>query len=546
MPMTKPTSEQVTFLASGTGASQRTVLDKLRDVVSVKDFGAVGDGVADDTAAIQAAITHASSARTRLFIPNGKYKITATLTTPANGYIFLSGESVACTAQGQDYTKFSTLFFQPTSATVMLDLGALNYFGFENVLFVSSDNTQSWTGLQIGALGGGTAQQSSAQAAPFLMRQVSFHDWGGTALSLGGETYGNVRDCQFHKCAQAVAINGQGEISFDGTHFQRMENASFSAGAGNGNAWIYIYNTVTRWTNCVFAAAEDLRHWFLFDNCSDASFIGNKLETSSRSTLSYDIIRLNNTTIYGRTFSFTQNMMTASSATGSFVGRFLTTAGSLPIGMLIFSNLSATYGPAVASSVPLVDVSTNKPKHISCNGIYREASDNAVIKFASGANASTGPIYGTLAGLQGGNIRFVTVSAGPFKLAASQTNAALPFWPNGRLYRYLNSVVQILPVSMAITTDASPGDNVSFKYSLDTGNADVLALTAAQFENQVWFAIRSSYITTPTPGSPQTATITYTSGAATSTATNYYFTFTYALIEDASTSNAQKFFVDAA
>ena len=61
MPQTKPTSEQVTFLASGTGASQRTVLDKLRDVVSVKDFGAVGNGVADDTAAIQAAINTGKS-----------------------------------------------------------------------------------------------------------------------------------------------------------------------------------------------------------------------------------------------------------------------------------------------------------------------------------------------------------------------------------------------------------------------------------------------------------------------------------------------------
>ena len=52
MPMTKPTSEQVTFLAAGTGATQRTALDKLRDVVSVKDFGAVADGVTDNTAAI--------------------------------------------------------------------------------------------------------------------------------------------------------------------------------------------------------------------------------------------------------------------------------------------------------------------------------------------------------------------------------------------------------------------------------------------------------------------------------------------------------------
>ena len=74
MPMTKPTSEQVTFLAAGTGASQRTALDKLRDVVSVKDFGAVGDGVADDTAAINSAI--AATVGKALFFPSGTYMTT--------------------------------------------------------------------------------------------------------------------------------------------------------------------------------------------------------------------------------------------------------------------------------------------------------------------------------------------------------------------------------------------------------------------------------------------------------------------------------------
>lgn len=74
--MTKPTSEQVTFLASGSGASQRTVLDKLRDVVSVKDFGAVGNGVADDTAAINSALL----ASPAVFLPTGTYRTTAPIT----------------------------------------------------------------------------------------------------------------------------------------------------------------------------------------------------------------------------------------------------------------------------------------------------------------------------------------------------------------------------------------------------------------------------------------------------------------------------------
>lgn len=93
MPMTKPTSEQVTFLAAGSGASQRTVLDKLRDVVSVKDFGAVGDGVADDTAAISAAIAAVSSGGV-LFFPVGTYRTTNTVTVQKNISWIMEGGSV--------------------------------------------------------------------------------------------------------------------------------------------------------------------------------------------------------------------------------------------------------------------------------------------------------------------------------------------------------------------------------------------------------------------------------------------------------------------
>lgn len=66
-------SSLVGFLQSESGAVARTIQAKLRDVVSVKDFGAVGNGVADDTTAIQAAIDACNTSTKALFVPAGIY-----------------------------------------------------------------------------------------------------------------------------------------------------------------------------------------------------------------------------------------------------------------------------------------------------------------------------------------------------------------------------------------------------------------------------------------------------------------------------------------
>ena len=69
----------VGFLQAGVDAEPRTVQSKLRDVVSVKDFGAVGDGVVDDTAAIQDAIDSLPRGGCLVF-PQGRYLISSRLT----------------------------------------------------------------------------------------------------------------------------------------------------------------------------------------------------------------------------------------------------------------------------------------------------------------------------------------------------------------------------------------------------------------------------------------------------------------------------------
>ena len=70
-------SADVNFLQSGTGAVTRTVQSKLRDVVSVKDFGAVGDGTTNDTTAVQNAINSGST----VYFPAGTYAVGAITTT---------------------------------------------------------------------------------------------------------------------------------------------------------------------------------------------------------------------------------------------------------------------------------------------------------------------------------------------------------------------------------------------------------------------------------------------------------------------------------
>jgi len=84
-------SADILFLQSGTGAVARTVQSKLRDVVSVKDFGAVGDGVTDDRAAFQAAVTAViASGRGTVCVPEGTYLINGTTSSDSilNGVLF--------------------------------------------------------------------------------------------------------------------------------------------------------------------------------------------------------------------------------------------------------------------------------------------------------------------------------------------------------------------------------------------------------------------------------------------------------------------------
>lgn len=93
--------EEATGYSATTGSSsvdpvQRSLQGRLDDVVSVKSFGALGDGVTDDTAAINRALYQLycrepiPAARKTLYFPAGLYIISDTIKIPT--YAMLAGE----------------------------------------------------------------------------------------------------------------------------------------------------------------------------------------------------------------------------------------------------------------------------------------------------------------------------------------------------------------------------------------------------------------------------------------------------------------------
>lgn len=121
----------VGFLQSGSGATDRTALAKLRDTVSVEDFGATGDGTTNDGAAINLALATGKD----VLIQQGKtYNIDGvTLLPSSNQRIYGGGRLLKSTtandltpAGAQDGPKF---FKIDTLSNVVIDGIEMQYTG---------------------------------------------------------------------------------------------------------------------------------------------------------------------------------------------------------------------------------------------------------------------------------------------------------------------------------------------------------------------------------------------------------------------------------
>ena len=164
-------SSLVGFIQSGSGAVATTVQAKLRESVSVLDFGATGDGTTDDTTAIQAAL----NASRYVVVPIGTYRLESTITVPANTRLeFQGGTSIV--------SPPPAVFFKAHNG-VGISLGASCIISGGGIY---SNKTTYPTGNGINMLGG----QSTIE-------NFAINDVGGVGIRLGSvSTYVNTNSCQ--------------------------------------------------------------------------------------------------------------------------------------------------------------------------------------------------------------------------------------------------------------------------------------------------------------------------------------------------------------
>ena len=139
---------QPDVIIGGTGAVTRTTQDKLRDRVSVRDFGAKGDGLTDDTLAIQRAL----AAHDHVYVPPGTYVTSAPITLIERQSLIGAGQASVIEANGDNFNAIEITGPHNTLADLRIvggDIG-LKLYGRDGVCVQNSVTDVTVFGAQTG------------------------------------------------------------------------------------------------------------------------------------------------------------------------------------------------------------------------------------------------------------------------------------------------------------------------------------------------------------------------------------------------------------
>jgi len=261
-------SALVGFTQAGVGAISRTVQTELREMwVSVKQFGATGDGLTDDTAAFAAAALTGKS----IHIPYGDYIISSPVTFSAG----LHGDGAD---DGQSH-----IILTGTGQLVVGDWQA-EWSGFfvssavNNLSFIKNPGMSYWrfTNFRLEATGGATGQKgiefNTTTASIYSCNVDNFKIkvsypcvvTGNTTQVFNANCIGKSIACYWQSFATAVTIENQ--LACDANQFagylETGTNAvSLNINAVRQNRFKFVLDAVTNACNSTGVTITDPNYW---------------------------------------------------------------------------------------------------------------------------------------------------------------------------------------------------------------------------------------------------------------------------------------------